>query len=492
MSAAVGAGSSPRKARFSGLLKPLHALAPAGVHSFDRLLSGMVAAGQGIDALCGYLRLTRAALHDHLVRLGLPTPHDRPLRKAGHHRWSVAETTLLIIWRLAGVHCKVIGRVLGRTVGAVRGKAWRTGVPAPERWLLHKPDPESLRDPEPGLGLNREPWRLLLSREASCGRAAGPSRVRTGSDSDAVRATTAVVALPGAPSPAPESVPTGTMATRAIPPAALPVPLSPPAGLPVVGRASAGGAAIPGEADWPGVASTPAETAQAPAPIMASRCRRGPFAQIARAAGQRELPLLDVVGGRAPGPKRDVATSPPIAPPSPQLPPIPRTVEEVDLSGDLTWFRRLKRRQTYEVAVYACGMLFFAGVHWKEVARRFGVSPATLRTFRSNVRVPVDPDRSKLRLEFNEKVARATREESGYVLRESMGPGDKGSGLRKWFWVHKRDLRSTHFASVRRRRESYEPRSNLMRIVIEAASGRAPPRSSGRPRFLHGGMTASP
>ncbi|MGH7118028.1 MAG: hypothetical protein ACREFP_03380, partial [Acetobacteraceae bacterium] len=102
-----------------------------------------------------------------------------------------------------------------------------------------------------------------------------------------------------------------------------------------------------------------------------------------------------------------------------------------------------------------------------------------------------DPDRSKISLAFDERVARATREESGYVLRESMGSGDKGSGLRKWFWVHKSERRSTHFVPVRSRRESYEPRGNLMRIVIEAASGRAPPRSSERAALLRGAATAS-
>ena len=49
----------------------------------DALLRGMVAAGQGIQAILDYLGLSRMALEAHIVRLGLPMPHDRPRRRAG-------------------------------------------------------------------------------------------------------------------------------------------------------------------------------------------------------------------------------------------------------------------------------------------------------------------------------------------------------------------------------------------------------------------------
>jgi hypothetical protein len=71
---------------------------------FDAVLAGMVAAGQGIHAICLYLRLTRAALDEHLVRLGLRTPHERPLRKSGPRGWSLLDTIRLIAWRVAGIH----------------------------------------------------------------------------------------------------------------------------------------------------------------------------------------------------------------------------------------------------------------------------------------------------------------------------------------------------------------------------------------------------
>ena len=51
----------------------------------DTLLRGMVAAGQGIQAILDYLGLSRMALEAQIVRLGLPMPHDRPRRRA---RWA--------------------------------------------------------------------------------------------------------------------------------------------------------------------------------------------------------------------------------------------------------------------------------------------------------------------------------------------------------------------------------------------------------------------
>ena len=58
----------------------LPAAAAAVVFPFDRVLAGMAAAGHGLQAICLYLGLTPTVLLEHFVRLGLATPHDRPLR----------------------------------------------------------------------------------------------------------------------------------------------------------------------------------------------------------------------------------------------------------------------------------------------------------------------------------------------------------------------------------------------------------------------------
>ena len=119
-------------------------LAAAVVFPFDRVLAGMAAAGHGIEAICLYLGLTRTVLLEHVVRLGLATPHDRPLRKSGPRGWSVLETMCLIAWRVLGVHPETICARLGRSVNAVRAKAgawdcrFRTAKPSgnsiPEHW----------------------------------------------------------------------------------------------------------------------------------------------------------------------------------------------------------------------------------------------------------------------------------------------------------------------------------------------------------------------
>jgi hypothetical protein len=65
----------------------LLSLAAAVSLPVDALLRGMVAAGHGIQAILDYLGLSRMALEAHIVRLGLPMPHDRPRRRAGgRHR----------------------------------------------------------------------------------------------------------------------------------------------------------------------------------------------------------------------------------------------------------------------------------------------------------------------------------------------------------------------------------------------------------------------
>lgn len=152
----------------------VRSLAAVVLFPFDDVLRGMVAAGQGIEALCLFLGLTRRLLDDHLARLGLATPHDRPLRKPGVHGWSVVDTIRLIAWRMAGVHPEIIGERLGRTAGAVRSKARRLGLRPPPRKLLHKPDPKTLRDPEPGFGWRGPPHSPApFTPEAACGRSAG-------------------------------------------------------------------------------------------------------------------------------------------------------------------------------------------------------------------------------------------------------------------------------------------------------------------------------
>jgi len=178
VSANLDTAGRSEEAPSPGRAGPVLSLVAAAVFPFDGVLAGMVAAGLGIDAIRLYLSLSRAALDDGLARLGLPTPHDRPVRRPGYRGWSTADIIRLIAWRIAGIHPETIGaRLGGRSAAAVRGKCRRLGIPAPPRNLLHRLDPVTLVDPTPGFGLPAfVPAAKSSEPSAICGTAAGAPR----------------------------------------------------------------------------------------------------------------------------------------------------------------------------------------------------------------------------------------------------------------------------------------------------------------------------
>ena len=329
-----------------------HGFAGAVRTSFDRLLAGMVAAGQGLEAICLYLGLTQATVLANVVRLALPTPSDRPYRRPGQRGWSVLDTTRLIIWRLAGVHPETIGQRLGRSANAVRAKARRLGVPAPPRSSLRRLDPHSLADPEPD-AFRKLPRTSEESRAQDpadlCGRAAGPVSIRGGAD----RLT-----------PAPAS-------------AALTPALSTP---------------------------TPAERDGATSVGTIHARGRG----LERPPGQRELPLLHVIRSE-PRVVAEAAESGPavIA---------PQSEADVDLGGDLRWIGQVAHPLQSEVAVWAASMLYLGGLHWKQITKRIGKTVGATRSLLSRAGLPRDPDRRKFSDRFDERAARATLAASGYEV----------------------------------------------------------------------------
>lgn len=268
--------------------------APVRFPFLDHLLGCMIAAGQGVHALCLFLHLTRKALDAHIVRLGLATPHDRPIRKGGAKAWSGPDIILAGFLRSAGVHPEIIGRMLPqpRSANAVRTKLRRMGIRGPGRADLFKPDPASLHVPDAGT------IARLLQSQADFGKI------------------------------------THTL------------------------RAFVSGAPV-----------QPASNASA------KQTRKGRTGKIIRSEEQRELPLMGVVAGR----DKDAAAKPEIAAPAAATPvpatPIPAKEELVDFN-DLTWFRSLvgKNPLTNRVAVYVAGMLLLGGLHYKEAAKRLGLS----------------------------------------------------------------------------------------------------------------------
>jgi hypothetical protein len=436
VSAMLSGASQQGSAPVSGPPPLLLSLAAAAVFPFDQVLAGMVAAGQGIQALCLFLGLTRSALDEHLVRLGLATPHDRPLRQSGRHAWSVLDTVRLIAWRIAGVHPEVIGLRLGRSANAVRAKARRLGIQAPGRKALHKPHPATLTDPMPGFGFGRPGGpSCQASPVAACGPAAGPLSVLGAADA------AAVIACPisppvGDPHPAPE-------------PAAQPV----------------------------------AERAPQQVPSFApSRPRR----RWSRPEGQRELSLFGVAGG-ADTARHGQQSEAVVAP----APAIPGTEADVDLNGNLTWIGTVHRPLTNRVVVWVCGMLMLGGLHWKQAALRVGMTPDVFRTVRTRCAIPVDYNRQKLTSVFNEAIAHATCERSGYVVKQCIKTGNNGGGSGKWFWVHKDDRNTRVSPTERRRDHQIEGRSNTVSIVthqeLAALAGKLRAPFAERPAMMRAG-----
>ena len=356
----------------------------------DALMRGMVAAGQGIQAICLYLGLARIALDDHLARLGLPTPHDRPPRSGGKRPWSLPDTIRVMAWRMAGVHPESIALRLDRSVGSIRSKCRRLGIPAPSRKDLRRLDSAELPD------VRVDWWRTGLTLQPTtpvgkCGMAAGPASI-------AGSAFGAPVAPPaGAP-----AVRTGDGASENRGPASRPTTAEPAGQTPLLG-------------DLGPAVSNPSP--KAPKGRAAASTRRPE-----RAAGQREMALLRVV---APGEAS-------VDPPAPQETGtrdsiIPRKEEEVDFADDLTWIGRPETPvQRDRIAVWIIGMFFLAGLHWREVARRVAIKSSVLKDLRWRLGIP-RCDRNKITTDFHEILARETCEDSGYVVKRCIRSG-------KFFW----------------------------------------------------------
>lgn len=104
---------------------------PQGLHigTFDRVLCGMVRVGLVQEAICRLLLLTNETLSFHLVRLNLPTPSERLMRKpSGKRSWSDEEVRLLIKLWTAELRTSAIAERIGRSAGSIRSKARRLGL----------------------------------------------------------------------------------------------------------------------------------------------------------------------------------------------------------------------------------------------------------------------------------------------------------------------------------------------------------------------------
>ena len=323
----------------------------------DTLLRGMVAAGQGIQAILDYLGLSRMALEAHIVRLGLPMPHERPRRRAaGRNPWADEDVRRLIAWRLAGIHPETIAIRLGRSVGSIRSKSRRLGVPTPDRKALRRLDPLNLEDPPPGLWAGHHTAQAIEPTAADkCGTAAGATSV-SGTHHD----------IPAEPEAAEIVCPDAILPTQG-----------------VLDLGSIGGGA---------------------APVPADRARRAPPVRASGGSkqGQRDLGLLQVVAGKDTG---NVEV------------PVPATHRAVDLAGDLTWMGKMANPQKCHIFVWTLGLLFMSGLHWREIAERIGREPGSVRSMRTRFGIPIASDRRLITMELDTLRGKMTCVVSKYIVK---------------------------------------------------------------------------
>ena len=535
MSGSLSNTQQPIEGTPPGILASLFGLVKAAVYPFDPVLTGMVAAGLCLEALSRFLGLTRAALYEHIVRLGLRTPPDAPFRSAGARGWSDEDVRRLVAWRPVGVHPEVIGESLSkrRKAAAVRAKCRRIGLAAPSRRLLFRPDPAALRKlTGPG------PADASLSPAAKYGRPAGPTLPgfeaapqsrptrRTGGMRDLAHAEDqpelellADIGLTEQAGPVVPEIPTVTASDLAEPGAAASDAVDTsaarpksaarnrpgrsflkPQGVTTANPLGEPGAAASDAVDTsvaaaevgrteqaePIVPETPTVTARDLAEPSGAASDAVDTSAAAAEAGRTEqagplLPEIPAVkaSNRA---ERDAAASDASdrSTACAEARPIPQTIEDVDFA-DLRWIGRLRSPAAHLPATWAIGMLVMSGLHWREAARMTGKSAAALRTLRTRIGAPVDHDREKSTSTFDPVVATATREKGHWIVRKGLRTEDQ-RGPVTYFWVSRHD-RSTWYPPTRRKRDHLiEGRSPIMTIFTRAMLGdeaaRYEPRSA--------------
>jgi hypothetical protein len=120
---------------------------PLTTPQYRQLLTGMLAQGHGIDALCLFLAITRDVLLDLVVQFDLPGPHERPYRRAGGARaWGPADYAVLLSGWLGNWRTGCIAEQIGRSRGSIWAKSRRLGLPKRDRRSLFWPESLPSRD----------------------------------------------------------------------------------------------------------------------------------------------------------------------------------------------------------------------------------------------------------------------------------------------------------------------------------------------------------
>jgi hypothetical protein len=114
-----------------------HKTVAAALAPLDVVLTGMIGAGLGIEALALYLGGARVDLLERVAALGLEIPHDRPMRRAGgKNPWAPEDVRRLVALWIDGVQVRSIAEALGRSRGGIYAKRRRIGLPPRSRASL--------------------------------------------------------------------------------------------------------------------------------------------------------------------------------------------------------------------------------------------------------------------------------------------------------------------------------------------------------------------
>jgi len=427
----LGVSSTPQQVRgvFAGLVSLLASLGRTIRTPFDAILAGLVKAGLCVETVCEILDLTRACLDDHIVRLDLRSPSERPARRRSARGWSVEDERNAVLWRAAGVHPEAIGAHVSppRSTNAVRAKLRRMGQASPPRKALFRPDSAFFAacPTESVAGLAALP---MVPAE-SCGRVAGPAMVR--------QPETGIVRPPLI-----ELDPAGH--ERAIPE-----------------KKARAKAARPteGQREFLFLGVVP-KSQPDPSPVSAE-------SEHGRGVVVREQATVEA--------PRPAAECPLVA-----VAPIPATPEVVDFA-DLSWIARVRNPLAHKPTVYAVGMLMMGGLHYQVAAHLTGKSAAAFRTVRTRMGVPIDRDRKKIVKVFDLEVAKATAERGGWIVAQSLrGERQPDGASPLYFWKRKND-RNTHLSPTLRGRDPIFARQSpemtiITRAVLDAeARVRVPP-----------------
>lgn len=114
----------------------------------EPVLRGLVGRGHGLDAISTFLHLDREEVLERVVRLDLPTPHVRQMRRtAGPNAWASGDYFRFIECWVAGWHAASIGERFGRSAGAIWSKARWLGLPRRDRSKVFRAPAEPVTAP---------------------------------------------------------------------------------------------------------------------------------------------------------------------------------------------------------------------------------------------------------------------------------------------------------------------------------------------------------